>query len=193
MFFSQVQAKRFLKAKIKLPTPHSNHKINETKLREIRKSDNIVPLLSHINPENKQQNFLPDLNNLEEVKLPFQDSHYSELHTKLTSLFGTDFVAHKLPANLLVSHQFFAGSRLPQPFIRYSNNKQVETAGNNAHFSSIGKSYFDLLSEKYSEKLDINNISHIEPFAVLGFLHMFNYNSGKFADFESKLIDIIKV
>ncbi|KAL6931219.1 uncharacterized protein HGUI_00310 [Hanseniaspora guilliermondii] len=193
MFLSQVQAKRFLKVKIRLPTPHANHKINETKLKEIRKSENITPLFSHINPENKQENFLPDLNNLEEVKLPFQESHYSELHNKLFSLFGNDLVAQKLPANLLVSYEFFLKSRLPQPFIRYSNNKSVETTGNNAHFSSIGKSYFDLLSEKYTQKLNINKISQIEPFAVLGFLHMFNYNAGKFADFESKLIDIIKV
>ncbi|KAF0276289.1 hypothetical protein FOG50_02876 [Hanseniaspora uvarum] len=193
MFSGQVQAKRFLKAKIRLPTPHSNHKVNEFKLKEYKKNETIIPLFSHTNSENNKTNYLPDFKNLEEFKLPYEETQLSNLYTSLSTLFGQNLVVKNIPKNLLVSEKYFNGSRLPQPFIRYSNNQEVERTGNNAHFNAIGENYINFIKEKYAlEQTNLNKISDLEPTAVLGFLYLTNYNAGNSVDFESKLLQVLK-
>jgi hypothetical protein len=98
-----------------------------------------------------------------------------------------------IPKNLLVSEKYFNGSRLPQPFIRYSNNQEVERTGNNAHFNAIGENYINFIKEKYAlEQTNLDKISDLEPTAVLGFLYLTNYNAGNSVDFESKLLQVLK-
>ena len=170
MFCTQLQAKRFLKVKIRLPVPHANHKVNEMKLNEINKSK--------IDPETFINNYnkIYSTESLTEKALAVENvvksanTDISPLLEDLTQKFGNNLVPSTIPKNILISEEMFNATRLPQPFTKHSGNKAVEEIGNNAHFTDIGNTYIDFLKLKKpafkAENTSENNVAT----AILGYL-----------------------
>lgn len=190
MFCTQLQAKRFLKIKIKLPVPHANHKVNEMKLNEINKS--------RIDPETFINNYhkiytpesLSEKASIVETLVKSTNTEITPLLEDLKQKFGDNLVPSTIPKNILISEEKFNATRLPQPFTKHSKNEIIEQMGNNAHFTDIGNTYIDFLKLKNPAFKAENTIENNVATAVLGYLYVFNYKAGKAEEFESKLINL---